>query len=99
VGITFSTPLKENIDIDDVYKRVRLFIRCYETRIDVIRLNLDDFDLILGVAHMRHCVNHPYGSKLSGVMWVERIMNYCLLSVKKRKYESPPSILVTRNPN
>lgn len=83
MGITFSTPLKENIDIDDVYKRVRLFIKSYETRIDVIPLNLDDFDLILGVARVRHCINHPHESKLSRMMWVERIMNSCPLLVKK----------------
>jgi hypothetical protein len=85
VGITFSTPLEENMDIDDVYKGVRvLFIRCYETRIDVMPLNLDDFDLILGVACVWHCIDHPHGSKLSRMMWVERIMNSYPLSIKKK---------------
>jgi len=35
------------------------------------------------------CVSGKYGEK----------RNSCLLSVEKMKWESPPSIMVTRNPN
>jgi hypothetical protein len=47
--VTVSTPLRENIDINNVYRGVRLFIEDCELRVDVMLLKLDDFDLILGM--------------------------------------------------
>jgi hypothetical protein len=47
--VTVSTPLRENLDINNVYRGVRLFIEDYELRVDVMLLKLDDFDLILGM--------------------------------------------------
>jgi len=49
VGMTISTPLRENIDIDDVYKGVVLYIEGAELRVDLISLELYYFDLILGM--------------------------------------------------
>jgi hypothetical protein len=46
-GVTISTHLGENIDIDDVYKWVQMYIGGYELRVDLMPLNLNDFDLIL----------------------------------------------------
>jgi len=48
-GVTISTHLGENIDIDDVYKWVQMYIRGYELRVDLMSLNLNDFDLNLGM--------------------------------------------------
>jgi hypothetical protein len=49
VGMTISTPLIENIDIDDVYKGVVLYIERTKLRVDLVPLKLYDFDLILGM--------------------------------------------------
>jgi len=49
VGMTISTPLRENINIDDVYKGVVLYIEGAELRVDLIPLELYYFDLILGM--------------------------------------------------
>lgn len=51
-GVTISTHLGENIDIDDVYKWVQMYIRGYELRVDLMSLNLNDFDLILGMGQL-----------------------------------------------
>jgi len=49
VGMTISTPLIENIDIDDVYKGVVLYIERTKLKVDLVPLKLYDFDLILGM--------------------------------------------------
>jgi hypothetical protein len=49
VGVTVSTPLGENIHIDDIYRGVKLYIGGLELRVDLIPLELYDFDLILGM--------------------------------------------------
>ena len=49
VGVTVSTPLGENIHIDDIYRGVKLYIRGLELRVDLIPLELYDFDVILGM--------------------------------------------------
>jgi len=49
VGMTISTPLIENIDIDDVYKGVVLYIERKKLRVDLVPLKLYDYDLILGM--------------------------------------------------
>jgi hypothetical protein len=42
-----STPLGKNINIDEVYKGVKLYIKGVELRVDLMPLELHDFDLIL----------------------------------------------------
>jgi len=49
VGVTVSTPLGENIHIDDIYKGVKLYIGGLELRVNLIPLKLYDFDLIVGM--------------------------------------------------
>jgi hypothetical protein len=49
VGVTVSTPLGENIHIDDIYRRVKLYIGGLELRVDLMLLELYDFDVILGM--------------------------------------------------
>ena len=49
VGMTISMPLIENIDIDDVYKGVVLYIERTKLRVDLVPLKLYDYDLILGM--------------------------------------------------
>jgi hypothetical protein len=49
VGVTVSTPLGENIQIDDIYRRVKLYVGGLELRVDLMPLELYDFDLILGM--------------------------------------------------
>jgi hypothetical protein len=49
VGMTISTPLIENIDIDDVYKGAVLYIERAKLRVNLMPLELYDFDLILGM--------------------------------------------------
>jgi len=49
VGVTVSTPLGENIHIDDIYRGVKLYIRGLELRADLMSLDLYDFDVILGM--------------------------------------------------
>lgn len=46
-GFTISTSLDEVVDIDHVYKRV--IINRYEMKVDLIHLQLHDFDLIFGM--------------------------------------------------
>ena len=48
VGVMVSTPLGENIHIDDIYRGVKLYIGGLELRVDLMPLELYDFDLILG---------------------------------------------------
>jgi hypothetical protein len=47
VGMVVSTPLGKNINIDEVYKGVKLYIKGVELRVDLMPLELHDFDLIL----------------------------------------------------
>jgi hypothetical protein len=47
--VTVSTPLGENIHIDDIYRGVKLYIEGLELRVDLMPLELYDFDLILGM--------------------------------------------------
>jgi hypothetical protein len=49
VEVTISTPLGENIHIDDIYRGVKLYIGGLELRVDLIPLELYDSDLILGM--------------------------------------------------
>jgi len=51
VGVTVSTPLGENIYIyiDDIYRGVKLYIGGLELRVDLMPLELYDFDVILGI--------------------------------------------------
>ena len=49
VGMIISMPLKENIEIDDVYKGVVLYIEGVKLRVNLMPLELYDFDLILGI--------------------------------------------------
>jgi hypothetical protein len=49
VGVTVSTPLGENIHIDDIYRGVKLYIGGLELRVDLMPLELYDFELILGM--------------------------------------------------
>jgi hypothetical protein len=44
-----STPLGKNINIDELYKGVKLYIKGIELRVDLMPLELYDFDLILGM--------------------------------------------------
>ena len=43
VGVTVSTPLGENIHIDDIYRGVKLYIEGLELRVDLMTLELYDF--------------------------------------------------------
>jgi hypothetical protein len=47
--VTVSTPLGENIHIDDIYRGVKLYIGGLELRVDLVPLELYDFDVILGM--------------------------------------------------
>jgi hypothetical protein len=49
VRVTVSTPLGENIHIDDIYRGVKLYIGGLQLRVDLMPLELYDFDLILGM--------------------------------------------------
>jgi len=49
VGVVVSTPLGKNINIDEVYKGVILYFEGVELRVDLMPLELYDFDLILGM--------------------------------------------------
>jgi len=49
VGMIVNTPLGENIDIDDVYKGVVLYTEGVELKVNLMALELYDFDLILGM--------------------------------------------------
>jgi len=49
VGVMVSTPLGENIHIDDIYRGVKLYVGGLEFRVDLMPLELYDFDLILGM--------------------------------------------------
>jgi len=47
--MTVSTPLRENINVDEVYKKVVLYVEGMELQVDLMPLELYDFDLILGM--------------------------------------------------
>jgi hypothetical protein len=49
VWMVVSTPLGKNINIDELYKGVKLYIKGIELRVDLMPLELYDFDLILGM--------------------------------------------------
>jgi hypothetical protein len=49
IGFTINTPLRKNICIDHVYKRVKVDIMGCEIRADLLPLKLYDFDVILGI--------------------------------------------------
>jgi len=49
VAVTVDTPLGEYIDIDNVYKGVKLHIEGLELRVDLMPLKLYDFDVILSM--------------------------------------------------
>jgi hypothetical protein len=49
VGMGVSTPLGKNINFDEVYKGVILYIEGLELRVDLMPLELYDFDLIPGM--------------------------------------------------
>jgi hypothetical protein len=52
VGVMVNTPLGENIDIDDIYKGLKLYIGGLELRVDLMLLELNDFDLITGMDYV-----------------------------------------------
>jgi len=47
--VMISTPLGENIHINDIYRGVKLYIGGLELRVDLMLLELYDFDLILSM--------------------------------------------------
>ena len=49
MGFAISTPLGERVDVDIVYKDVKLIIMGCEFSADLIPLPLHDFDIILGM--------------------------------------------------
>ena len=49
IRATISTPLGENIHIDDIYRGVKLYIGELELRVDFMPLELYDFDVILSM--------------------------------------------------
>jgi hypothetical protein len=49
VGVIVSTPLGENIFIYDIYRGVKLYIGGLELRVDLMPLQLYDFDMIMGM--------------------------------------------------
>jgi hypothetical protein len=49
VGVTVSTPLGENIDIDDIYIWIKLYMEGLDLRVDLMPLDLYGFDLFLGM--------------------------------------------------
>ena len=49
IGVTISTTLEESKNIDDIYRVVKLYIEGLELSVDLMSLELYDFDLILGM--------------------------------------------------
>ena len=49
VGVTVSTPLGENIDIDDIYIWIKLYMEGLDLRVDLMPLDLYGVDLFLGM--------------------------------------------------
>ena len=49
VGVIISTPLGENIHIDDIYKGVKLYVGGLKLRVDLMLSELYDFELIIGM--------------------------------------------------
>jgi hypothetical protein len=44
-----STPLGEEVEIEDVYEGFTILIKDYKLRVDLIALNMLDFDIILEI--------------------------------------------------
>ena len=64
VGVIVSTPLGENILIDDIYIGVKLYIGGLELMVDLMPLELYDFDVILGMDWLsKHKVQVDYFTK------------------------------------
>jgi hypothetical protein len=51
-GFIIGTPLGETVEINVVFKGVRININGYELEVDLIPLELSDFDIILGINWM-----------------------------------------------
>lgn len=49
MGVIINTSLGENIDIDNIYKGIKLYIGGLEIRLELMPLELYDFSLILGM--------------------------------------------------
>jgi len=49
MGVIISTSLGESIDIDNIYKGIKLYIGGLEIRVELMSLELYDFGLILGM--------------------------------------------------
>jgi len=49
MGVIISTSLGESIDIDNIYKGIKLYIEGLEIRVELMSLKLYDFGLILGM--------------------------------------------------
>ena len=49
MGLAISTPLREIMEVNDVYKVCRVQIEGCEFNVDLIPLKLVDFDIILGM--------------------------------------------------
>ena len=46
--VTISTPLEESMNTDDIYRGVKLYIEGLGLNVDLMLLELYDFDLISG---------------------------------------------------
>lgn len=48
-GLVISTPSREEVEIEDVYEGFTILIESYELKVDLIPLDMLDFDIILGI--------------------------------------------------
>jgi hypothetical protein len=48
-GLVISTPSREEVEIEDVYEGFTNLIESYELKVDLIPLDMLDFDIILGI--------------------------------------------------
>ena len=82
-----STPLKETINIDWVYKRLLVIIKEYETLIDLLPLELKGFDMILGMNWLSvHVELYDFGDDYKEVI-KERVYGLFNLYFGGRKEE------------
>lgn len=55
-GLVISTPSREEVEIEDVYEGFTILIESYELKVDLIPLDMLDFDIILGINWL--CMYH-----------------------------------------
>jgi hypothetical protein len=48
-GLVISTPSREEVEIEDVYEGFTILIESCELKVDLIPLDMLDFDIILGI--------------------------------------------------